>query len=214
MSPEEYKKARDVVLSKMTKAERANMYVIPMAMLDIVWRFVEGITAYCADNMLDNYKKASRELRQIHTEYIHEMAVDIDARATSGDAHRNAAAMVEEQTDIMLRIFYTIDNAVKKRYPDDAHSYLRTRAYMARQICTMVEEHNDRSTALLRTRTGYDKVTISNTFTPRVKPLLDMYLEGIDLSGIESVDMSLRTLRNAFIRMERKDTDNNKKQKR
>lgn len=148
------------IMQHLSMQEVLKMAYVPPIIAEIVFKYVDQLCQYCADNRVGN-KKETRALKEAVKEYKYTLYRDIDKRVLN-----RLLSQVEEFFGLvswdMTTLYYGVNQALKTQYPELKDYELLTYAnmilsltdYLGHFLVEMGELHLQRTGR--RCRTGYD----------------------------------------------------------
>ena len=193
--------------SRLTLKEQYDVVFTPLILGHLAWLFAWRAQRYCRERRLEGFKKASREVDRLRNLYV----TDAEPRALSPkerEAVEKSAMELVEQMDRDLRIlWYSVNGAILRDYPDLDHDVMRTDAYISILMALMLRDHENKVSRMLADRFGCDARDLMN---PHIEALAEVMLDysgRVYLRGDRHVGICRSILRKNIVRIRYRSDD-------
>lgn len=151
---------RDTALNQklreaLTAQEKVQLAFIPLILGGTAWHYADDVAEYVRTNRIEQYKSISRKLRALRSEWREYRdtcfnAAEINATEDLTEQFKEAFAR-----DFLI-LYFTINQAIKKCFPDTPHQEMKTNAYAATLLAKTVNQFQLGHIARVRERTGLE----------------------------------------------------------
>ena len=186
-----------VMLKTFTFEENMNIAYVPIIITEVAWYYAMKVVKYAADNRIPDTIKLSRSVRALREEYLNNCRKDLKEKHL--DQMRKAAEefIGECQMDFLL-LFYSMNNELKKQWPDYPHLDMKTDACIAIVILQVLKDHNERMDELMSDRLGNDVPSYRNPINDKLKEYMKAYAAPCKFEFSGHVETSMKIIRKKF----------------
>lgn len=185
------------MLETFTFRENMDIAFVPLIITEVAWHYALKVVKYAADNRIDEVKKLSRTVRTLREEYISTCRKDLNNKHIEEmeNAAENFVSLCSK--DLML-LFFSLNNELKKRWPDYAFLDMRTDACIAIIMLQLLKEHNRRMDELMARKLGGDVPSYRNPINDKLWSCMEAYASPCEFKFEGHVETSMKIIRKKF----------------
>ncbi len=180
-----------------TREERLRMAYIPVVVAESIWEYIGKVLDYCAANRIREVRDLSRKVKDLRGSYYAYLRGSIDSD------HLNKARECAENFQAtfvgdMAIMWFTINNELKKNYPNIAYDEMRTDALCAILLVRLLKSFSRDTDAEIQKRLGTE---IASTLNPKLRYLdeiMDAYVGDYEINRTELIQRCEIILRRAM----------------
>lgn len=181
-------------LESMTWDENMMIAFVPLVISEIAWMYAEDVLNYCARNKIQEVKKLTRAIKELRSNYIDTLKLDLDFDHIKNIEMKTKEFMEEYVSDFTI-LWYQCNQAIKTQLPGMAYEDMRTHAYCGIMIIDFLHEHNKRMDKLIEEKMGRCTPSIEQPQMKSLKVLLDAYFpDGFKAKKTENIELCKKIL--------------------
>lgn len=140
---------KEAICNRFNDEQLAQIYFYPSVILYLVHQYADLVIREAAYNHLPQFRPISRQIKQIITANDKYMYSKLGA-----DTYRTFMAQMQEMYEAHTKdftiLFYSMNNIIKKTYPDYPYDTLRTNALIAIMLCDMHKKYAQHLSGLIQ----------------------------------------------------------------
>ena len=185
------------MLETFTFRENMDIAFVPLIITEVAWSYAFKVVRYAADNRIPQTVKLSRQVRALREKYISDCRKDLDGKHME-KMEKAADEFIRKCSMDFTLLFYSLNNDLKKHWPDYAYLDMRTDACIAMVMLQLLKEHNKRMDELMSSRLGGQVPVYSNPINDALWDCMDAYADPCRLDFSGHVDLSMKIIRKKF----------------
>lgn len=185
------------MLETFTFRENMNIAYVPIIITEVAWYYAMKVVKYAADNRIPDTIKLSRSVRALREEYLNNCRKDLKEKHLEQMVKAAEEFIGECQMDFRL-LFYSMNNELKKQWPDYPHLDMKTDACIAIVILQVLKDHNERMDELMSDRLGNDVPSYTNPINEKLKKYMESYAAPCKFEFEGHVETSMKIIRKKF----------------
>ena len=184
------------MVATFTSQELADILFTPLVIAHIFWGQVERTLDIAAEERVAQTKPLARSAREQHRQYLSEMREQLDM------AHRNQLleqvdSLMEQNQLHVVKLFFTIDNEILRRYPQLPHDKLRTQAIVASVFGAIAEGHAKNVDKWATPRFG-GQVSRLNPHVEATRILMDAFVGEAKIEVTQPIELGVKIITNVL----------------
>lgn len=178
-------------LHKFTREENLLIAYAPLVITELSWRFAFKTVELAAHYRISELKKLSRTVKMMFEKQRGQYLKDLKPLHIKQIETQTDRFMQLSSSDLTI-LYFSINNELKKKFPDLSYLDLRTEACRAMVMLKFHKEHQRKMDALIKERMGY----VNHYATPIHDALydaMDAYADPatVDFSGHVATSMKI-----------------------
>lgn len=169
-----------------TDEENMMIAFAPLVISHVAWHYTEIVLQECAEKKIQATKPLSRAVKEMRQLYVSELRKDLNA------SHVNH---IEEQCNEFINecaydftiLWWSVNQAIKSRYPDCGYIELRTNAYCAIIAIRVLREHVSDMNKFMASRVPNAQQLPIHPHMNGLEILLDAYMSDFTIDETESI---------------------------
>lgn len=184
------------MLDTFTWQENMMIAFVPLIISRIAWWYAEKVMKYCADRRIQDVKKLGRAIKDLRQRYIDDLRKDLDFKHIN-NVETQAMKFIDECSKDFQLLWFQVNGAIKKEYPDMPYSDMRTDAWCGVLMVDFLKRHNTEMDKIIAAKMG-QSTSITNPHMASLATLLDAYLpQGFVLKDErQQIELCIRVLAN------------------
>lgn len=171
---EECKKEVEEIQNNFSFAEHIYIAFVPLIFTHLAFFYGQRCRRYAADKRISILKKLGRTFDMVQTEYQNELSKDLDYKHRDNIKSETTRFMAEYQRDFQI-LWLSVNQEFKKVMPDYPYSDMRSEAICGMLMIDLYNEHNKSVDALISSRLGGCRNSVSNPKIEALYSILDAY---------------------------------------
>lgn len=186
-------------LSKFTFAENMAIAFTPIILAELAWSFALKAINGAAKERIDSTKKLCRSLRFVRETFLNEYKKDLDAPHLKRIFDSSENFIEQCSMDLML-LWFSVNNDIKKNYPDIDYVDIRTNAYISLVVLDVLDEHNKRMDELIKSKVGRS-TPYRNPLNEALRQGMEAFIYPISMERSQNVLNSMKIIHNNLARI-------------
>lgn len=188
----EVKSDVEKMLHTFTWKENMMIAFVPLVISHLAWIYTEKVLRYCADHRISETIKLGRAVKHIRDEYNSMLRKDLDAKHI-GRIYEQTEQFHEHYANDFVILWFCVDAAFLKQYPDVAYREMRVDAYIAMLMCRFLVAHNKRMDKIIEAKMGFSQ-SIKDPNIDKLETCLDAYCGDFVIENTPNIDACMRIL--------------------
>lgn len=188
LKEEKFKKESEESFNEIRKnftfEEHMMIAFVPTIIAELAWIYAEKTLKYAADNRISETKKLCRAVKEVRAEYLDFMAKDLD-RAHITHIQTQTNKFMEECSRDFTILWFTVNQELKKKFPDLCHIDMRTDAFISEIFCRCHYEHNKRMSDVIRKKLGHAQHAVNSPHLNKLHTCMDAFVSDGNGKSIE-----------------------------
>ena len=165
---------------------------VPLVISHLAWIYTEKVLHYCADHRISETIKLGRAVRHIREDYDSMLRKDLDARHI-GRIYEQTEQFHEHYANDFVILWFCVDAAYLKQYPDVEYREMRVDAYIAMLMCRFLVKHNKRMDKIIEAKMGFSQ-SIKDPNIDKLETCLDAYCGDFVIESTPNIDACMKIL--------------------
>ena len=172
-----------LMLDTFTFEENMRIAFTPLVIAAIVWIYTDRARAYAVEHRLGgDSKKLTRCIKDIKDEYRKNLRTEMDLKHVQRIDDGAKGFMDNNANDFNI-LYYSVNNEIKRRYPDLTHQPMRTNAYIARALIHFLGVYNKSMNEMMRSRLKGVRGPVEEPYLKLLSEVLRALSGNIELGG-------------------------------
>ena len=180
------------MLKTFTWKENMMIAFVPLVISHLAWIYTEKVLHYCADHRISETIKLGRAVRHIREDYDSMLRKDLDARHI-GRIYEQTEQFHEHYANDFVILWFCVDAAYLKQYPDVEYREMRVDAYIAMLMCRFLVKHNKRMDKIIEAKMGFSQ-SIKDPNIDKLETCLDAYCGDFVIESTPNIDACMKIL--------------------
>ncbi len=188
----EVKSDVEKMLQTFTWKENMMIAFVPLVISHLAWIYTEKVLHYCADHRISETIKLGRAVKHIRDEYNNMLRKDLDAKHI-GRIYEQTEQFHEHYANDFVILWFCVDAAYLKQYPEVAYREMRVDAFIAMLLCRFLVAHNKRMDKIIEAKMGFSQ-SIKDPNIDKLETCLDAYCGDYVIESTPNIDACMRIL--------------------
>lgn len=179
----------------LTVSERIKTVYIPLILTQVIFRYIEVISAFCAKNKLP-YKNEIRLLKCLVKDYSFNNFSEVSSDSMKSLENQVNGFFDEAGHDVQT-LYFVINSELKRRHPELVEYELLTYIYMTISLIDFTHEYIRNSSRIVNEKTDY--VLMSDGLqveTRKMRSILISMAKGYNIQSTKMIELAVRIICN------------------
>lgn len=189
------------MLETFTFEENMQIAFTPLIITEVAWHYAFKVLDYAAREHISETKKLSRAVKALREKYLSECKKDLDC-AHIEKMEKASELFIKSCGNDFLIIFYSLNNELKRKWPDLEYLDMRVDAGIAIIMLQMLKEHSRRMDELMAKKLGGEVPAYRNPINESLRDCMDAYMSPAEFKFEGNVRLSMQIIQKKFGQIE------------
>lgn len=185
------------MLETFTFKENMLMAYVPLIITEVAWHYALKVVNEAAQNRISDFKRLSRKVKSLRENYLQNCTKDL----TKQDIERiieSAKAFINSCGNDFSIMFYSVNNELKKKWPDCHYLDIRTDACIAQSMIKLLFLHNERMDKLVERKLGGKMPSYRNPINEALLDCMRQYAFPAQVEFTGNMRLSMQIIHKKF----------------